>query len=341
MSHVVNVYASCPSVQDHSPGEYRGLLADVARWTEESGFRGILTHTDNATLDPWAVAQLIMANTSALVPLVAVNPIYQHPLSTARTINTFGHLHDRRVDLNLVSGGFVQHLRQAGDTLDHDRRYDRLTEYALALRLLLTSDRPVSLDGEFYRLKTASLSPQLAPDLLPRLFVSGASDASRRAQQALGVTRLTYPQELGAYRGPSPLHNTGVGFGIIARDTPGEAWATAHQRFPRDEVGEELHDYASATAESHWHQDLSDDATAAVIRENTYWLYPFRSYRTFSPYLVGSHDQVAEVLSAYFALGVSTVVLDGLLGQADLHHAAIAFDLAGQVRTADEPAAHR
>jgi len=325
---MVNIYTACPPMDEHSPGSYRKLLIDVARWTEETGFTGILTHTDNSTLDPWAAAQLIIEHTDSLIPLVAVNPIYMHPLSAVRMINTLGYFCARRVDLNLVSGGFARHLREAGCTLDHDQRYDRLAEYGEVLKLLLAAERPVSHSGEYYALKSANLTPKLAPDLMPGFFVSGASDACRRAQQALGATRLSYPHELSSYEGPSPLQGTGVGFGIIARESAAEAWSIAHDRFPIDELGEELHEYASGSAESHWHRTLSHDAQLASARENPYWLYPFKSYKTFSPYLVGSHAEVAEVLSGYLSLGVSTVILDGLLEQPDLQNAAMAFDLA-------------
>jgi alkanesulfonate monooxygenase len=325
---MVAVYTACPPMDDHSPGAYRKLLIDVARWTEETGFTGILTHTDNSTLDPWAAAQLIIEHTDRLIPLVAVNPIYMHPLSATRMINTLGYFCDRRVDLNLVSGGFARHLREAGCTLDHDRRYDRLAEYGQVLKLLLTAERPVSHAGEYYELKSANLTPRLAPELVPGFFVSGASDACRRTQQVLGATRLSYPHEIGTYQGTSPLAGTGAGFGIIARESADEAWSVAHDRFPRDELGEELHEYAAGSAESHWHRKLSRDAASASERESPFWLYPFKSYKTFSPYLVGSHAEVAEALSDYLALGLSTVILDGLLEQPDLHHAAIAFDLA-------------
>ncbi|GAA1602372.1 LLM class flavin-dependent oxidoreductase [Actinoplanes couchii] len=306
-------------------------MIEVARWTEEAGFKGILTHTDNASLDPWAAAQLIIENTETLVPIVAVNPIYMHPLSTARMINTIAFLYGRRVDLNLVSGGFARHLRAAGCTLDHDQRYDRLAEYAEALRMLLGADKPVSHRGSHYELKSAALSPALPPDMTPGFFMSGASDAARNTQERLGVTRLAYPREIGTYQGPAPLHRGGVGWGVIARDTAEEAWAVARRRFPIDRQGEKIHDFASAGVQSRWHQNLSEDAVAAGAEENAYWLYPFRSYRAFSPYLVGSHAEVAGLLSRYFALGVSTVVLDvdGTLEEADLHHTRIAFDLVG------------
>ena len=39
-------------------------------------------------------------------------------------------------------------------------------------------------------------------------------------------------------------------------------------------------------------------------------MLPFETYKTFCPYLVGSHEEVAEELAKYFALGFYKVILD-------------------------------
>lgn len=333
---MTGVYATCPPRDGHTPASYRERLIEVARWAEEVGFHGILTHTDNTTLDPWAAAQLIIEHTETLVPMVAVNPIYMHPLSAVRMINTIGFLYGRRVDLNMVSGGFAGHLREAGGTLDHDQRFARLAEYGEVMRLLLAADRPVSHSGEFYALKAANLNPRLPPELMPEFFVAGASQACLQTQRTIGATRLTYPHEIATYGTPSPLDGNGVGFGVIARETAEEAWSVAHRRFPPDELGEELHEYSAENTESHWHQKLSRDAALPPAQQSPYWLYPFKSYRTFSPYLVGTYADVGQALSEYFAIGVTTVILDsdGQTERDDLRHAAIAFDLAEKAMAA-------
>jgi alkanesulfonate monooxygenase len=50
----------------------------------------------------------------------------------------------------------------------------------------------------------------------------------------------------------------------------------------------------------------------------TYWLYPFRSYKTFCPYLVGSFEQVSGTLEAYLRSGVTTIVLDEPQNEEDI-----------------------
>lgn len=57
-----------------------------------------------------------------------------------------------------------------------------------------------------------------------------------------------------------------------------------------------------------------------------YWLYPFRAYHTFCPYLVGTHAEVGAMLKRYIALGASTLILDEPVEQADLEHTVTALN---------------
>ncbi|HEX8344573.1 MAG TPA: LLM class flavin-dependent oxidoreductase [Actinoplanes sp.] len=333
---MVDVYTTCPSSHQWTPAEFRQRMTDVARWTEAAGCRGLLVYTDNTLVDPWAAAQYMIERTETLVPLVAVQPVYTHPFTVARMISTIGFVHGRMVDLNLVTGGFTEHLRALGCVLDHDERYDRLIEYGKVIRRLLTAAKPVTHLGDFYGLNGASVTPALPPELFPRIFVSGSSEACQDAQQALRATRLSYPRAIDEYRGDSrALDGTGIRLGIIARDTAAEAWAVAHRRFPSDEMGERLHDVAAGVVESQWHQKLSADAQTATPSDSIYWLYPFRTYKTFCPYLVGTYDEVADLLARYLDLGVATFILDVPTEEDDLHHATIALrrahDLAAMI----------
>ncbi|MCF3178971.1 LLM class flavin-dependent oxidoreductase [Streptomyces polychromogenes] len=310
---------------DCTPWEFRERLTQEAKWAEAAGVRGMLVYSDNKLLDPWAAAQLLIDRTERFVPLVAVNPVYMHPFSVARMISSIGFLHGRQVDLNYVTGGFHRHLQELGCGLDHDERYDRLTEYAEVVTRLLDGKRPVTYQGEHFRLKGAAVTPPLDPALSPGVFVSGTSDACRTAQQRLGATRLAYPREIDGYQGESPLADSGIRLGIIARDTAEEAWRVAHARFPADPMGEEVHEIAAETVESQWHLSLSEDAFRSSVPKDAYWLYPFRAYKTFCPYLVGTYAEVGELLARYLALGVSTLILDEIVEEDDLHHSMLAL----------------
>jgi alkanesulfonate monooxygenase len=320
---MLNVYTTMPEWDGTAPAEYRQHVIEQARWTEEAGCRGALIFSDNEQLEPWALAQLIVANTSVFVPLVAVNPVYMHPFNVAQMVSTISALYERTVDLNLVAGGFEVHLTKLGCRLDHGQRYDQLTEYGQIVLSLLAGGHSTSHRGTYYRVSAASLVKPLDPGLTPRTYVSGASADCIAAQQALSVERLTYPRELGTYPAATPLAGCGIRIGIIAREDSAAAWDVARRRFPVDPVGEQSHDWASGMVKSQWHKQQSRDAQAGAA-SGAYWLYPFRAYRTFAPYLVGSYAEVGATLARYRALGAGTVILDHFPDAAELRHALVA-----------------
>ena len=127
----LELFATCPQSKDPHSGTYRDRVAEVARWSERAGYRGILVYTDNQLVDPWLVAQLVIDATDQLCPLVAVQPIYMHPYTVAKIVASIGHVYGRRVYLNMVAGGFRNDLLSLGDDTPHDERYERAVEYAL------------------------------------------------------------------------------------------------------------------------------------------------------------------------------------------------------------------
>ena len=146
----LELFSTCPQYSDGDAETYVQRVADVARWSEQTGCKGILVYSDNRLLDPWLVSHIIIQNTTSLCPLVAVQPIYMHPYVVAKMVASLGHLHRRRIYLNMVAGGFKNDLVALNDTTPHDKRYDRLVEYTLIIRDLLRGSA-VSFDGAFYQ----------------------------------------------------------------------------------------------------------------------------------------------------------------------------------------------
>ena len=68
----------------------------------------------------------------------------------------FGRPYHRDVYLNMVAGGFSNDLVSLDDATPHDRRYDRLVEYAKIVMRLLSSEAPVSFDVNFIASGTSS-----------------------------------------------------------------------------------------------------------------------------------------------------------------------------------------
>ncbi len=308
----VEVFSTCPNSSGSTPDRYLKDVVNVARWSEQNGCRGILVYTDNSLVDPWLVSQVIIEHTEALCPLVAVQPAYMHPYTVAKMVASFGFLHDRRVYLNMVAGGFKNDLLELNDTTPHDKRYERLTEYTKIIRQLLASPAPVTFCGEFYRVDKLRMTPPLPPHLFPGIFVSGSSEAGVASARAMGATAIRYPKPAKDYETEPLLDGvpSGIRVGIIARESDEEAWDVAHRRFPEDRKGQFTHQLAMRVSDSSWHQQLSEMAEEIRTERSPYWLVPFQNYKTMCPYLVGSYVQVGNELARYINVGYHTFILD-------------------------------
>jgi alkanesulfonate monooxygenase len=322
----IEVFSTCPNSSGFAPPDYRRQVANVARWSEQNGCRGILVYTDNSLVDPWLVSQIIIEQTAALCPLVAVQPAYAHPYTVAKMAASFGFLYGRRIYLNMVAGGFANDLRALNDATSHDRRYDRLTEYTTIVHQLLSDSAPLTFAGEFYNLDKLRMTPPLSAELVPGIFVSGSSPAGLACAAATGATAIRYPKPARDYDAEPIVDGipSGIRVGIIARESAAEAWRIARQRFPEDRKGQLTRQLATKVADSSWHKELAamGDETDP---QSPYWLVPFQNYKTNCPYLVGSYDEVGGELARYIGAGYHTFILDIPPAEDELHHSNQAF----------------
>ncbi|MEU4244961.1 LLM class flavin-dependent oxidoreductase [Actinoplanes sp. NPDC026619] len=322
----LEVYATSPGVVGGRRSDSFGQkVTDVARWADAAGLSGLLIFTDNFSYDPWMLAQYMVERTEAMVPLVALQPNYQHPVTAARLVAAIGRLYGRRVDINLVTGSHAADLRALGDTVDHDARYDRLLAFGQIMLALLDGTAPVTHHGPYYDVSDAVLDPPLPAGLTPRLFAAGQSPPAIHVARALGATTLVNPEPPKHYAGGGKrLHRTGIRIGIIARDDHDAAWEVARRRYPRDAAREQrLHRsrkaaYASSTVHNYTEsrRTPTDDTAEAI-----YWLHPLRVSFEYCAYLVGSYDEVAEALRTYRESGMCTLILSPPQEEDDLHHA--------------------
>jgi len=307
-------------------------VKNVAQWSEQAGCTGMLVYTDNGIVDPWLVSQIVIEHTQALCPLVAIQPVYLHPYSVAKMVATFGFMYGRRLYLNMVAGGFKHDLTALNDNTPHDKRYDRLLEYTSIIKQLLETDLAVSFEGQFYKIDKLKMTPPLSPDLSPGIFVSGSSEAGLAASKAIGAVAIKYPKPVDEYEGigVDEAVDSGVRVGVITRKDQDEAWRVAYERFPEDRKGQIAHQLAMKVSDSTWHKQLSEMGAEAGTEDNPYWLTPFKNYKTFCPYLVGSYSRIAEELARYIAVGYETFILDIPPDEEELYHIGVVFDMASK-----------
>jgi alkanesulfonate monooxygenase len=326
-SRSIRLFSTCPPSSQYGQygGDYLCKVREVAEWCDDAGIEGILVYTDNSLVDPWLVSQVILSSTSNLAPLVAVQPVYMHPYTAAKMVTTFSYLYNRRVYLNMVAGGFRNDLIALDDCIEHDARYDRLVEYASIMKRLFDEPGPVSFTGAYFTVKNLTIKPRIPPDLVPELFVSGTSAAGVAAARKIGATSVSYP---GTPSGEtiSREGSAGIRIGIIAREESREAWRIAHERYPVDRKGELTHAIARRVSDSAWYEQLSELGDRAAGCSSPYWLVPFKNYKTFCPYLVGSYSEVRCEISKYIREGFQTFILDVPPSREELQHTAAVFD---------------
>jgi len=327
-NHGLKIFSTCPPSNFAQPGEYLRRVQDIARWSEEAGCEGILVYTDNRLLDPWLVSQVIIEATRRLSPLVAIQPAYMHPYSAAKMVASLAFLHGRRLHLNMVAGGFKNDLAALNDRTPHDERYARLVEYTTIIQRLLHSADPVTFEGRHYCVANLKLTPALADELTPGVFVSGSSEAGMTAARQLGATAVQYPKPPSEYAPavPGDRGSSGIRIGIIARTEDEEAWRVARSRFPEDRKGQITHQLAMKVSDSSWHHQLSKLGETGPGAENPYWLVPFQNYKTFCPYLVGSYERVADEVARYVDAGYRTFILDVPASPEEMRHIGEVFE---------------
>lgn len=287
-------------------------LKDLARDSEKLKFKGMLVYSDNRLVDPWEVAAVILSVTKTFLPMVAVQPVYMHPYAVAKRISSIAYLHNRKIALNMVAGGYLNDMVAVGGTATHDQRYERLMEYTEIIQRLLQSPNGVTYEGRFYQIRNLKLHPPMPVELLPEVYMSGSSKAAKLASERLGIPLIEYPEPVLALSADNVGSLTGIRIGVIARARQEQAWSEAAIRFPETRLGQLSHKMASQTTDSDWHKKLTHHSGRSITSTvpPVYWLGPFENYHTFCPYLVGSFDTVAEVLTQYIELGCETIIVD-------------------------------
>lgn len=327
----IQLFSTCPQSKDLPRERYLEEVINVSRWSEAAGCTAMLVYTDNSLADPWLVSQLVLENTTTLAPLVAVQPLYMHPYAAAKKVTTYAHLFGRRIYLNMLAGGFKNDLLALGDNTPHDDRYLRTTEYTNIIKGLLASPEPFTFTGKYYTVKNLKMTPPLPAEHFPGIMMSGSSEAGLAAARALDVIAVKYPKPPGEEAVQAESTPPGIRVGIIARENAEEAWRVGLERFPEDRKGQIAHSLAMKTSDSHWHKQLSEMSELAASEDNPYWLGPFKNYRTFCPYLVGSYTRVAEELQRYLDLGFENFILDIPPSEEELLHIRDVFDRVARV----------
>jgi len=299
-------------------------LGQIARSAEQLGFAAALTPTGAWCEDAWLTTAMLTEVTERLKFLVAFRPGFISPTLAAQMASTFQRLSDGRLLLNVVTGGESAEQRAYGDFLDKAQRYERTAEF-LDIVTRLWQGEAVTAGKKHLHVEGAKLSR--LPDPVPDIYFGGSSpQALEVAAQYVDVYltwgeppsqvagKLRKVEAKAAARGRKL--RLGIRLHTISRDTSEQAWRQADYLMERvtDEMIEKVQAGLSAS-ESEGQQRMRalhghGDRRNLEIYPNL-WAGVGLVRGGAGTSLVGSHEEVADLIQEYASLGITEFVMSG------------------------------
>ena len=301
-------------------------IAEFSQAHEDSGFDKVLIGYSSATADGFAVAGYAATRTKTLGYLIAHRAGFMAPTLAARHAATLDQLSGGRIALHVISGGSDEEQRRDGDWLDHDSRYRRTGEWMDIVRRIWTEYAPFDYEGEFYHLEQAHSQVRTKQRPHVPLYFGGASEAAMEvgARHADVYALWGEPVEdikaqIADIRARAARYGREIRFSLSVRpilgDTEGEAWERARGILERvrGSVGDTVGPDRPARLQSVGSRRLLDLAAQGEIHDKRLWM-PIAAATGAAgstTALVGTAEQVAESLLAYYDAGCATVLIRG------------------------------
>jgi alkanesulfonate monooxygenase len=304
-------------------------LGQIARSAEQLGFEAALTPTGAWCEDAWLTCAMLAEATERLKFLVAFRPGQIGPTLSAQMASTFQRQSDGRLLLNVVTGGEPAEQRAYGDFLDKDQRYERTGEF-LDIVTRLWQGETVTTTGKHLSVDKAKLSH--LPDPVPEVYFGGSSKAAGPIAARYADVYLTWGEPPAAVNdklrwiereAEADSQNRKPRFGIrlhtISRDTSEEAWRQAGylmERVTDDMIARVQAGLAASESEGQKRmRALHESGNQRGLRDLEIhpglWAGVGLVRGGAGTCLVGSHEEVADLIEAYAGTGVTEFILSG------------------------------
>ena len=297
-------------------------IGQIARSAEQLGFTGALTPTSSWCEDAWIMTAGLTQVTDRFKFLVAFRPGLMSPTLAAHMAATYQRISGGRLLLNVVTGGDDVEQQRFGDHLGKEARYERAGEFLHIVRELWRGD-PVTFEGQHYGIRAGQIIPAR---VWPEIYLGGSSApaldvAARYADVYLtwGEPPQAVAEKLDAVRTRAKQAGREVRFGIrlhvITRDTADEAWAQAQRLLDGlDPAAIERAQAIQRASQSEGQRRMAalhGGRTDALEVSPNLWAGVGLVRGGAGTALVGSHDEVAERIAEYYALGIDEFILSG------------------------------
>ena len=303
----------------------KAYITRLAQAHEQAGFDRILVGYWSDQPDGFLVTALAGQATSRINFLLAHRPGFVAPTLAARKLATLEHLLDGRLAVHVISGGNDTEQRKEGDYLDHDQRYARTDEFLEVVRKVWTEHKPFDHAGQYYQAENAfsAIKPIQQPHL--PIYFGGSSQAALEVAGkhadvfALWGESLEQTAEtIALVREQAARHGRQVQFSVSFRPiiaaTEEAAWAKAEGILGQARARlERAGPVIANKPQSVGAQRLLQTVAKGERVDERLWtgIAALVGGGHNSTALVGTAEQVADALLAYYDLGVSTFLIRG------------------------------
>lgn len=311
------------------PPTFENLTA-VVRSAEDAGFDYLLIPTrfanglfasDAALAETWTTATGLLAVTERIRLLVAVRPGFVAPGLFAQMAATLANNCGGRIDLNVVPGGIQGDFERFGVTTSHRDRYGAAAEFMDGCSRLWAGSGPVTFEGSTFSLADAMVSPPPPAGSL-RWYLGGASDNALALAGQWGDVLLAWIQPLeptaalldrarAAYADAGRPPSFGLRTHLVVGETEDDAWRAADALIAGAApiVLEQRSGAFAGTAAVGQRAQLREGADGGHRITERLWNGISTVRVNCGTAIVGSPDQVADELAAYWRLGMDEFIL--------------------------------
>lgn len=306
-------------------------ITRFAQAHETAGFDRILVGYWSDQPDGFLVTALAGQATTRINFLLAHRPGFVAPTLAARKLATLEHLLDGRLAVHVISGGSDTEQRKDGDSLDHDQRYARTDEFLEVVRKVWTEPTPFDHAGTHYQAQGvfSAIKPLQQPHL--PIYFGGSSQAALEVAgkhadvYALWGESLEQTAEtIAKVRQQAALNGREVQFSVSFRPilaaTEEAAWAKAEGILGQARARlERAGPVIANKPQSVGAQRLLQTVAKGERVDERLWtgIAALVGGGHNSTALVGTPEQVAEALLAYYDLGVTSFLIRGFDPLAD------------------------
>lgn len=321
--HIVGP-AGVPPGRISRPGNVT-YLTQVARAAEDNGFEAALAPSGAWCSEAWLSTAMLSRTSDRLRFIVSCRPGLMAPYLVAQMASTFQNLSAGRLLLNVVAGGEPHEQRMYGDFSDRVGRYARSDEFLEVVRRLWDGET-VDFDGKHLAVAGAALDQ--IPDPVPAIYCGGSSwaagrVAARHADVYLSwgepphavAEKIAWIRALAAEEGRDGARpiRFGIRMHTITRDTATAAWIEA------DRLLAEIPDATIQRVQESLRRSESDEQRRMLelhggSAENlevypNVWAGIGLLRGGAGTALVGSHEEVADRIEEYAAIGIEEFIL--------------------------------